>query len=67
MVFMNISLRSLTASLSGILLYVSVPTGYLFDYLFLNTAIGGLELLGAAIIVVTNVLIGFLLAKKVIS
>ena len=67
MVLMNVALRYLSASLSGILLYVSVPTGYLFDYLFLNTAIGLVELLGAAIIVFTNVIIGILLATKVIS
>ena len=62
MVLMTVSIKKLKASVSGILLYICIPTSYLFDYAFLHTPIGGLEILGAAIIVGTNVAVAVLLA-----
>ena len=63
MVLMTASIKKLRASVSGILLYICVPTSYLFDYAFLHTPIGGLEILGAAIIVGTNVGVAVLVAS----
>lgn len=57
----------ITAGMAGILIYIAVPIGYLLDYLFIGTQIGYLELIGVAIIVGTNVVIGFLLYFGVIS
>ena len=64
MVVMTLAIKRLPASVSGILLYVSIPTSYIFDYVFLHTPIGGIEILGAAIIVGTNVGIALLLACR---
>lgn len=62
MVLMTVSIKLLPASISGILLYIAIISSYLFDYLFLHTPIGWMELLGAGIIVVTNVGIGVAVA-----
>lgn len=64
---MTKSFKFITAGMAGILIYIAVPIGYVLDYLFLHTQIGGIEILGVGIIVGTNVIIGFLLYFGVIS
>ena len=46
--------------MSAILLYLAIPEGYLLDYFIYGTEFGGLEILGACIIVGVNVLIASL-------
>lgn len=64
---MTKSFKFITAGMAGILIYIAVPIGYVLDYLFLNTQIGGMEIGGVCIIVGTNVIIGFLLYFGVIN
>jgi drug/metabolite transporter (DMT)-like permease len=64
---MTKSFKFITAGMAGILIYIAVPIGYILDYAFLGTRIGLIEIIGACIIVSSNVIIGFLLYKGVIS
>ena len=64
---MTKSFSIITAGMAGILIYIAVPIGYILDYLFFNTHIGLLEIIGVCIIVGTNVVIGILLYYGVIS
>jgi len=59
--------KLLPATICGILLYVTVPCSYVLDYLFFHQHIGTLEIIGACIIVLTNVTIGFLKGKGIIG
>lgn len=67
MVLMTKSIKMLSAGVSGILLYVAVPTSYLLDYFFLGTRIGIMEIIGACVIVGTNVTIGVLIIGRCIK
>ena len=64
---MTKSFNFITAGMAGILIYIAVPIGYILDYFFLHTQIGMLEIIGACIIVGSNVIIGFLLYLGVIN
>jgi len=43
---------------------VSIPFGYILDWLVFGKVVKGLELVGAAIICIVNVIIGILKAKN---
>jgi drug/metabolite transporter (DMT)-like permease len=64
---MNWSMKYLTAAASSILLYVTIPTSYFLDYLFFNQKINTIDIIGACLIVVSNVSIGVLKAKGIIK
>ena len=66
MMLMTVSIKMMSAAMAGILFYLLVCFGYIFDYFFLGTQIGWMEILGAAIIVGANVTIGLLIAFKVV-
>ena len=51
-------MKFIPGSLAGVLIYVAIPTSYILDVAFLGTEVGLLELVGVAIIVVANMLIG---------
>ena len=51
-------MRFIPGSLAGVLIYVAIPTSYILDVAILGTKVGLLELIGVAIIVLTNMLIG---------
>ena len=63
----NHSFKYVTAQMAGVIVYICIPTGYLLDYLFLGQDFGKLEIVGAALIVVVNVLLGGLKIKGVIK
>ena len=67
MMLMTVSIRMMSAAMAGILFYLLVCFGYLFDYFFLGTHIGWIEVLGAIIIVGANVTIGLLIAFRVLN
>jgi drug/metabolite transporter (DMT)-like permease len=66
MTLMTVSIKMMSAAMAGILFYLLVCFGYLFDYFFLGTHIGWMEILGAVIIVGANVTIGLLIAFKIV-
>ena len=72
MQFMMISLITyglsvVTASVSAIMFYISIPVSYLLDIFFMGKQIGALEIIGAIMIIASNVSIGLLKANKCIS
>ena len=48
------------AAMAGVLAYTAIPVSYLLDFLVFKTNVGSLELIGVALIVVTNVTIGLI-------
>jgi len=57
---MAYSVKFLTPWLSGILIYVTIPAGYLLDHQFFGRQFNMLEILGASIIVVISMTSGIL-------
>lgn len=64
---MTYSMKYMTAAMSGILIYITIPVSYLLDYIFFNQQFGTLEIVGACLIVGTNVIIGYLKGRGIIS
>ena len=64
---MTRSMKFITAGMAAILTYIAVPIGYILDYFFLGTHVGYLELIGAFIIVGSNVIIGILVFKGIVK
>ena len=64
MMLMMVSIKMMSAAISGILFYLLVCFGYIFDYFLIGTQISWNEILGAAIIVGVNLIIGLLIAFK---
>ena len=55
-----------TVGTSAVLVYLAIPIGYFFDWLFIGREISSLEILGALIIFGTNIIIVSLrLLKKI--
>ena len=65
-VMMVYSCKYIPATICGILLYVTVPCSYLLDFLFFGQKIGMMEIIGACIIVLTNITMGVLKGKGII-
>jgi len=59
--------RLISATMAGILLYVTVPCSYILEYFFFGKKIGYLEIIGALIIVGTNITVGVLKGKGIIG
>lgn len=57
---MSYSFRFMPAAMAGVLIYTAIPVSYLLDFFVFKTKVGYLELIGVAIIVVTNVTIGLI-------
>ena len=54
------SLQFIPGSLAAVLFYAAIPMAYILDVAFLGTSVGTLELIGVAIIVLTNMLLGLI-------
>lgn len=61
------SMKWVTAAMSGILIYVAIPFSYLLDFIFYGKKLGVEESIGVCLIVVTNVIIGYLKGKGIIK
>ena len=59
----NYSMKYITASMSSVIIYLSIPVSYILDYLFLGSQVGWLEMIGVCLIVIINVLLGYLKSK----
>ena len=59
--------KLISATMAGILLYITVPFSYILEYFIYGKAIGYMEVIGAVLIVTTNVLIGVLKGTKTIG
>ena len=57
---MTYSMKFVTSAMSAVLIYIAIPISYLLDFLFFGKKFGTEELCGVALIVVTNVILGFL-------
>ena len=57
---MTYSLKFVTSAMSAVLIYVAIPISYILDYLFFAKKFGAEELCGVALIIITNVVLGFL-------
>lgn len=57
---MQYAMKFLTASLAGVLIYVTIPCGYVLDHFFFGRQFGMLEILGVCIIVSTSVTVALL-------
>ena len=64
MMLMTVSIKMMSAAMAGILFYLLVCFGYIFDYYLIGTQISWNEIVGAAIIVGVNLIIGLLIAFK---
>lgn len=53
--------------MSGILIYVAIPFSYFLDFVFYGKKLGVEESIGVSLIVVTNVIIGYLKGKGIIK
>ena len=53
-------LSIVNASVSAIMLYVTIPVSYMLDIFFMGKQVGVLECIGAVMIVGINVIIGIL-------
>jgi len=53
--------------MSGILIYVAIPFSYALDFIFYGKKLGVEELIGVSLIVITNVVIGYLKGKGIIK
>ena len=60
-------MKFVTAAMSGVLIYVAIPVSYLLDFLFFGKQFGAEELCGVTLIVLTNVTLGFLKGRGIIS
>lgn len=63
----NISFKYVTASMTGVIVYLAIPVGYILDIIFLGEEVGSLEIVGACLIVFINVFLGVLKVKGVIQ
>jgi drug/metabolite transporter (DMT)-like permease len=63
---MAMSLKYLTASMSGVLIYLAIPFSYVLDFLFFGTLISRIEIIGASLIVGVNVVLGILKGQGVV-
>lgn len=61
---MSHSFKFMPAAMSGVLFYIAIPVSYLLDFLVFKTKSEYLELIGVALIVTTNVIIGLTEACK---
>ena len=57
---MSYALKYLTASLSGVLVYLTVPCGYVLDHLVFGKEVEKVEVTGACIIVITSVVVALI-------
>lgn len=64
---MNWAMQYNTVGSTAVLMYLSIPFGYLLDYIFLDGAFGTLEMCGAGLICFFNVGISILRIKGVIE
>lgn len=53
-------MKYVTAAMSGVLIYIAIPISYLLDFFFMGKSFGVEEVVGVALIVITNAAIGFL-------
>jgi hypothetical protein len=51
----------------GIILYLAIPLGYFFDCLVFGTTMGLMEVIGATVIVMTNITIAAMRIKGLIE
>ena len=63
----NYSMKYVSASMSGVIIYLGIPVSYLLDYLLFDHEVGFVEMVGVFIIVVVNVLLGYLKSKGLVS
>jgi drug/metabolite transporter (DMT)-like permease len=61
------SMKWVTAAMSGVLIYVAIPFSYFLDFVFYGKKLGVEESIGVSLIVVTNVIIGYLKGKGIIK
>mmetsp|Transcript_10204 Transcript_10204/g.17191 ORF Transcript_10204/g.17191 Transcript_10204/m.17191 type:complete len:83 (+) Transcript_10204:1182-1430(+) len=66
-VCMTVSFKYLTATLSGVLIYLAIPFGFILDYLIFGTIISRMEIIGASLIVGVNVVLATLKGSGVIN
>ena len=57
---MSFSFQFMPAAMAGILIYTAIPVSYVLDFLVFKTKVGYLEIIGVAVIVLTNVTVGLI-------
>ena len=64
---MTNSMQYNSVGMIGIILYLAIPLGYFFDCIIFGTKMGLMEVIGASVIVFTNISIGALRIKGIIE
>ena len=61
------SMQYNTVGVVQVILYLAIPFGYFLDWLFFGLSIGNLEIWGAVLICLLNIVIAVLRIKNIIS
>jgi drug/metabolite transporter (DMT)-like permease len=64
---MVVGLKNISATVSAVLTYLAIPFSFLLDFLFLGSLVSRLEIIGAAVIVATNITLAILRGSKVVD